>query len=76
MPLVDSSLLEAAIYHELSAQLELAFHNGSVYCYSAVPAQTYHELLQAESKGKYFNSHIRNHFGYAKIHSAGGRRPA
>jgi hypothetical protein len=24
--------------------------------------QTYHELLHADSKGRYFNLHIRNHF--------------
>jgi hypothetical protein len=67
MQLVDSSLLEAVAYHKQLRLLELAFRSGAVYGYFGVPAHTYDELLRAESKGKYFNSHIRNRFAYAKI---------
>ena len=67
MPAVDSSLLEAVAYQEQMALLELAFRSGAVYRYIAVPASTYYELLGAESKGKYFNSHIRNRFVHAKM---------
>jgi KTSC domain len=63
---VHSSLLEAAAYHSQRATLELAFRTGAVYCYLGVPAQTYQQLLQAPSKGKYFNTHIRNCFPCAK----------
>jgi hypothetical protein len=50
-----------------SAVLELVFHSGTVYCYFAVPAQIYVEFLRAESKGRYFNSHIRNRFNFTKL---------
>lgn len=63
---IDSSLLQAAAHHAQSAILELAFRSGAVYCYFGVPSEIYHELLRAESKGKYFNSHIRNRFLCAK----------
>ena len=67
-PLVgDSSLLTAAAYHDQLAVLELAFHSGAVYRYFGVPAQIYHQLLRAESKGRYFNSHIRNRFNFTKL---------
>ena len=42
--------------------MELGFQNGGVYAYFDVPTATYNELLAAESKGRYFNHHIRNHF--------------
>jgi len=63
---IDSSLLQAAAHHAQSAILELAFRSGAVYHYFDVPSATYHELLGAESKGKYFNSHIRNRFVCSK----------
>ena len=66
-----SSLLEAAAYQDQLALLQVAFRSGAVYHYLGVPAQTYQELLRAESKGGYFNSHIRNCFAYSKIHPAG-----
>jgi hypothetical protein len=66
-----STLLEDADYQDPLALLEVAFRSGAIYHYFAVPAQTYQELLQAKSKGGYFNSHIRNRFSYAKIQPAG-----
>jgi hypothetical protein len=71
----NSSLLEAGSYHDQLAVLELTFRSGAVYCYFGVPAPTYHELLRAESKGQYFNSHVRNRFACAKIHPARHRGP-
>jgi hypothetical protein len=64
---MNSSLLEAAAYHEQIALLEVAFRSGAFYRYFGVPASTYHELLRSESKGQYFNAHIRNRFDYAKM---------
>jgi hypothetical protein len=67
---LDSTALEAATYQEQLALLELEFRSGAIYQYGGVPAQTYQELLLAESKGGYFHSHTRDHFPYAKIHPA------
>ena len=64
---LHSTVLEAAAYHHQEALLELAFSSGAVYHYFDVPTQTYQELLSAKSKGEYFNQHIRNRFGYARI---------
>ena len=54
-------------YQDQSAFLELEFRSGAIYRYLDVPPQTYRELLQAESKGRYFNQHIRNRFIHTKI---------
>jgi hypothetical protein len=67
---LNSTSLNAATYQDQSALLELEFRSGAIYHYSGVPAQTYQQLLRAQSKGGYFNRHIRNRFAYAKIDPA------
>jgi len=67
---LQSTSLNAATFQEQSAFLELEFRNGAIYRYSDVPAQVYRELLRAESKGRYFNQHVRNRFSYTKIDPA------
>jgi hypothetical protein len=78
MPQVDlpSSSLKAARYQDQCALLDLEFQSGEIYRYHDIPVQVYHELLQAESKGRYFNQHIRNHFPYTKIDPARGSTDA
>jgi len=73
MPRIElsSAGLKAATYQDQWALLELEFRSGAIYRYFGVPAQTYQELLLAESTGTYFNYHIRDRFPYVKIHPAG-----
>lgn len=59
---LNSTLLQAAAYQDQPPVLQLRFHGGAVYRYLGVPAQLYQQLLQAESKGQYFNFWIRNRF--------------
>jgi hypothetical protein len=68
-----STSLNAPTYQDTS--LELEFRGGAIYRYIGVPARVYQELLSAESKGRYFNLHIRNRFPYEKIDSAGTTAP-
>jgi len=44
--------------------LRIVFNNGSVYKYSDVPETIYKELKETSSVGQYFNSHIRDKFGF------------
>ena len=53
VPAWDSILLKAAVYYDAFRVLEIAFQSGTIYCYFDVPAKTYQELLQAESKGRF-----------------------
>lgn len=64
---VRSRLLAGVAYDNGQAILQLEFRGGSVYRYFQVPSQTYQELLQADSKGAYFNRHIRGVFHYAPL---------
>jgi hypothetical protein len=56
---VTSSVLSSVSYDPATLILELEFHSGRVYAYYNIPLETYEGLMRAESKGKYFCSHIR-----------------
>ncbi|RLT27686.1 MAG: KTSC domain-containing protein [Chloroflexi bacterium] len=63
---VESSELASVGYDEPHHVLEVEFVAGGVYRYGGVPASTYRELMAADSLGRYFNTHIRGHYLYAK----------
>ncbi|MDJ0743577.1 MAG: lysine--tRNA ligase [Xenococcaceae cyanobacterium MO_167.B27] len=44
--------------------LKIEFNNGSIYKYLDVPESIYKELKETPSVGKYFNSHIKDKFGF------------
>ena len=62
---VESSALAQVAYDTQRAILHVQFHDGAVYQYLGVPLRTYQDLLWADSKGAYFNHHIRSLFPYA-----------
>jgi KTSC domain len=66
---VQSRLLASMAYDSHQAVLQIQFRGGIVYQYFHVPLQTYQDLLQADSKGAYFNRHVRSVFRYARLHS-------
>jgi hypothetical protein len=61
---VESSVI-GAVGH--SRVLEIQFESGRIYQYFDVPEDVYNEMLNAESKGKYFNSNIRGKYTYQEI---------
>ena len=44
--------------------LEIEFVDGDVYRYFSVPPRVFLELMQAESKGAFFNERIRDRFEF------------
>jgi lysyl-tRNA synthetase class 2 len=72
---LDSTTLAWARYFPHDRVLELGFRTGKVYVYSDVPLPTYQELVHAESKGRYFNLHIRNHFRAQAVHALTAGQP-
>ena len=63
---VESSLL-ASVDYSSNQTLHLNFRSGSTYRYFDVPHAVVQELIAAESKGAYFNQHIRNRFPYHRL---------
>lgn len=64
---MHSRLLATIAYDHNQAVLHLEFCDGTVYQYFQVPRQTYQDLLQADSKGTYFNRYVRRVFRYARL---------
>jgi hypothetical protein len=63
----QSKTLASAGYDPALRRLEIHFRSGERYLYFQVPPQTYQQLIHAESKGAWFNRHIRNHFPYQHL---------
>lgn len=61
---VDSSVIDAVGF---SRVLEIHFDSGRVYQYYDVPEDVYQGMLSAESKGRYFNTYVRDQFPYQEI---------
>lgn len=64
---VTSSNIAAVGYDASDRTLDVEFHNGSIYQYTAVPASVYRGLLDAPSKGSYFHAHIRTTYRYRRL---------
>jgi hypothetical protein len=68
---VESSLIRAVGYDLASSVLEVEFAGGRVYEYFDVPLSVYSELMNASSKGAYFNDHIRDMYPYVGLGDGG-----
>lgn len=55
-----SSLIKRTEYTPDSQTLAVEFPNGTIYVYSEIPENEYHDFCEAESQGKYFGAEIRN----------------
>ena len=59
---VRSRILRSVGYDDATKILEIEFHTGLVYQYSAVPPKVYKDLMSSDAVGKYFSEKIRNQF--------------
>ena len=63
MPYFSSSAIRRAEYDESSKTLSVWFvPSGGPYYYYGVPSSVFAGLLNASSKGTYFNEFIRDHY--------------
>jgi len=72
---VESSTLAAIGYDNDCEQLRLEFRNDAAYQYFSVPVAVYQGLLQAPSKGGFFNRVIRGRFYYCRVSLTAGYAP-
>jgi len=59
---VDSSSIRSVGYDAGNRTLAVEFKSGSLYHYHEVPADTYDDLRQAESAGRFVNQHVKDKF--------------
>jgi hypothetical protein len=65
---LDSKMLSAAAYDDSKQTLYLRFRNtGAVHRYFEFTAGDYQAFLKSESRGRFFRSHIRDHFRYERM---------
>ncbi len=60
----QSKAIKSFDYDAQMQILRVVFNNGSVYKYLDVPEAIYQELKSTSSVGQYFNSQIRDRFGF------------
>src|SRR4028119_1209953 len=59
-----SNVIKSFDYDEKTQTLRVEFNNGSVYKYHDVPEKDYKALKSSPSIGQYFNTHIREKYGF------------
>jgi KTSC domain len=64
---VFSRALRAVEYDEARQHLVITLANGRTYRYLDVPPEIYQAFLVAESKGRYYNDHIRDVYLYDRL---------
>jgi hypothetical protein len=65
--LLESTTLASVLYDPLQRRLDIEFRSGQWYRYFQAPPFCYQQLLEADSKGAYFNRHIRNRFPFQHL---------
>jgi KTSC domain len=65
---VESTTLATVGYDKTHKLLLLAFRSRATYQYFGVPAELHQALLDAPSKGSYFNRFVRGRFPYSLVH--------
>ena len=58
-PVISSNLVSVG-YDPISKTLEIEFRYSRVYQYYNVPEDVFQGLMQASSKGRYFDAHIKD----------------
>jgi hypothetical protein len=54
-------------YDRERSELTVTFATGRVYVYLKVPEFTFHRFARAESKGRFFNTEIRDKFRFREL---------
>jgi KTSC domain len=64
---LESKMFLSAAYDAKGQILYLRFRSGDVYRYFDFPADHYRDFLSAESHGRFFLSHIKDHFRFERL---------
>lgn len=67
MPALESSVISRAFYDAFARELDIVFTSGKPYRYFDVPSKVYRQLMEAPSKGEFFNDHIRDSYDFERL---------
>ena len=63
----DSTAIQAIDYDDERAKLFVRFACGERYVYVGVPGEVHRSFLDADSKGRLFQSEIRDQYPYNRL---------
>ena len=63
----SSSTVRAIGYDPQTQTLEVGFLSGWVYQYYGVPDHIHGRMMEAPSKGRFLNMHIRDCYPYSRV---------
>ena len=66
---VDSRAISEIDYDQERAKLMVRFVSGERYVYVGVPGEVHRSFCEAESKGRFFQSQIRDRYPYNRLDS-------
>ena len=64
---INSSALKTVKYDEIKKQLFITFVSGREYRFDNVPAEVMDKFELAESKGKFYNTEIKNKYTWSEV---------
>jgi hypothetical protein len=64
---VTSSSISTIGYSPTTQEMEVVFNRGAIYRYAGVPALVFASFFLAASKGRYFNSNVKNRYAFHRV---------
>ena len=64
---IRSSVIRSAGFDSSTGTLEIEFVTRLIYQYQRVPRVRFKSLIEASSKGRYFNANIRDKYPYVQL---------
>ena len=64
---IESTAISEIDYDAERAKLLVRFQSGERYVYVGVPGEVHRSFVDAESKGRFFQSEIRDQYPYNRI---------
>jgi hypothetical protein len=64
---VASDVIASVGYSKRRHILEIEFINGAVYRYLNVPPSVYHDLMQAQSKARYYVANVKGNYPSVRV---------
>lgn len=65
--IAGSSMIDGYAYDQETEDLNVHFHNGSVYRYHQVPADVVGQFAAASSAGRAFNELIKTRYAWERV---------
>ena len=64
---ITSTSMISIGYDATAEILEIEFMKGGAYQYSGVPESVYDEMMNSDSKGKYYHANINKKYPFSKV---------